>query len=166
MSLDTKENLNELSVENKINNKAKHDCKKKKYTKKKAVVVINKEQHHNETKHKHINLSGAQVKKAFDQRIHNQVNSSRFAIAITNQDLDICRKTAMQLHEIRESIVVDQALINHLNIVAFTREQFQFEQQHKASIFQAEHKRLEVTKWLSTKSEKERQEYYQRMGQP
>ena len=185
MSDDIKENFpleesaNSLSLKkDKQNNKAKHDSKKKyKNSKKNRAPMVNanvcpKDSSIESTSTNNFPLK--QVLKYVKPVPHHQQHQhqrplassiSKFRIALNNDDLDICKRTAMQLHKIRESIVVDVALVNHLSMLAFTREQFQYEQQRKAYLLQEEYRQLEITKWLSTKSEEEREEYYNRTRQ-
>ena len=92
--------------------------------------------------------------------------SSVFKLTLTNRDMDICRRTAIELNNIRESIVIDHVLANHLNILAYNAEQHLFEQQHNAYFHQQRAKQREIEAWLSTRSEAERQEYLNRQARP
>lgn len=85
---------------------------------------------------------------------------SPYKFNVTNQDIEVCRQTAVKLNDVRESIKVDPVLFHNLNMLAFSSAQHMFDQQRNAFTFQEQLKQAEVIKWLSTKTDEERKEYF------
>jgi len=96
-------------------------------------------------------------------RSSSQRTSSRFHIHVTNNDMDVCRRTAIRLNDVRESITVDPQLANHLSHLIFVSNQYLFDQQRSMFFFNEQLKQVEIAKWLSSKTAEERQEYIERM---
>jgi hypothetical protein len=92
---------------------------------------------------------------------HNQ-SHNEYKIIINNTDMDICRQTASNLFQVRESIRPDPALQAHLAMLQFNITHFMLDQQRKALYHQEQVRQLEIAKWLSTKSEEEQREYLDR----
>lgn len=86
---------------------------------------------------------------------------SVYKFNVTNQDIDVCRATAVSLNSVRESIEVDPVLFHNLNMLAFSTAQHMFDQQRNAFAFQEQLKQAEVLKWLSSRTEEERKEYFE-----
>lgn len=89
---------------------------------------------------------------------------SKFCIHITDNDIEVCRQTAIRLNSIRESITVDPHLANHLSHLSFVSNQYLFDQQRSMFMFHEQLKQVEIAKWLNSRSAEERQEYIDRMG--
>lgn len=115
-------------------------------------VVKSRQQNYRQTDVKH----GKDIKS-------NNRTPSKFHIHINQADMEICRQTAIRLNDVRQSIAVDPLLANHLCHLAFVSNQHLFEQQRNMFIFHEEQKRVEISKWLSTKTEAERVEYANRV---
>jgi hypothetical protein len=92
----------------------------------------------------------------------NSQTHNEYKIIINNTDMDICRQTASNLFQIRESIRPDPALQAHLAMLQFNITHFMLDQQRKMLYHQEQVRQLEIAKWLSTKSEEEQREYLDR----
>jgi hypothetical protein len=101
----------------------------------------------------------------FKANSQNNQTHNEYKIIINNTDMDICRQTASNVFQIRESIRPDPALQAHLAMVQFNITHFMLDQQRKALYHQEQVRQLEIAKWLSTKSEEEQREYHQRQQQ-
>lgn len=89
---------------------------------------------------------------------------SKFCIHITDNDIEVCRQTAIRLNSVRESITVDPHLANHLSHLSFVTNQYLFDQQRSMFVFHEQLKQMELAKWLNSRSAEERKEYIDRMG--
>lgn len=85
-----------------------------------------------------------------------------FAFSLYDKDMEICTRTAASINNTRQSINIDAALTNHLSLLAYASEQLLYDQLRNAQIFHEELRRLEIAKWLSSRSAQERQEYLTR----
>lgn len=102
--------------------------------------------------------------------VHNENNRnkyphmpSKFHIHVADQDLEVCRQTAIRLNDVRESITVDPLLANHLSHLVFVSNQYLFDQQRSMFFFNEQLKQVEIARWLSSKTAEEQQEYIERM---
>ena len=95
----------------------------------------------------------------------NNKGNGELKIIIDNQDMEICKKTAIELHQIREAVSYDLSLQQHLTMMAYASNHFMLEQQQKAFYVQERLRQQQIATWLSTKSENERSTYLDRLKQ-
>lgn len=175
-NIDISNTLNKLTLQSNVDKKrqprAKYNTDKKKYkqssnqetiTADKGVVNSVKTKPAGQApplqKHKGANHNSHNAQQRPSKNSACKEEWTPYKFNVTNQDIEVCRQTAIQLNDVRESIKVDPRLFHHLNILACLSAQNMFNQQRNAFTFQEQLKQIEVMKWLNSKTEEERKEY-------
>jgi hypothetical protein len=74
----------------------------------------------------------------------NSSDKGPFYISLNSHDMEVCKRTAFQLHSIRQSMIVDLQLVGKINMLAYNADQVLCDQQCKRFLFYEELKKIEL----------------------
>lgn len=113
---------------------------------------------------------GSSFQKRYDQQ-NSHFNNKRstnkkqipFCFDVVDHDLMVCERTAECMRNMYVRIVVDETIVNRIQQLALSAQDFLQLQQQNLSNFYEDKKRHDIQVWLASCSEEEQKRYWERM---